>query len=64
MLLYDNKYAGYIIISDTLKDDAIEAIEKLKSKNIQTVMLTGDNKFTALALPKIKDRYILLRTVA
>ena len=48
----DNKYAGYIIISDTLKDDAIEAIEKLKSKNIQTVMLTGDNKFAALAFAK------------
>lgn len=45
----DNIYAGYIIISDTLKDDAIEAIEKLKAKNIQTVMLTGDNKFAAAA---------------
>jgi len=51
-VVIDNKYAGYIIISDTLKDDAIEAIEKLKSKNIQTVMLTGDNKFAALAFAK------------
>ncbi|OFY51210.1 MAG: cadmium-translocating P-type ATPase [Bacteroidetes bacterium GWF2_41_31] len=42
-------YAGYIIISDRLKDDALEAIEKLKAKNIQTVMLTGDNKFAARA---------------
>ena len=48
----DNIYAGYIIISDTLKDDAIEAIEKLKAKNIQTVMLTGDNKFAAAAFAK------------
>jgi Cd2+/Zn2+-exporting ATPase len=48
----DNTYAGYIIISDTLKDDAIEAIEKLKAKNIQTVMLTGDNKFAAAAFAK------------
>ncbi|MFA5819966.1 MAG: heavy metal translocating P-type ATPase, partial [Bacteroidales bacterium] len=45
-------YAGYIIISDTLKDDAIEAIQKLKAKNIKTVMLTGDNKFAALAFAK------------
>jgi len=45
----DNAYAGYIIISDSLKDDAIEAIEKLKAKNIQTVMLTGDNKYAAAA---------------
>ncbi len=48
----DNTYAGYIIISDTLKDDAIEAIVKLKAKNIQTVMLTGDNKFAAAAFAK------------
>ncbi|MDD2306763.1 MAG: heavy metal translocating P-type ATPase [Prolixibacteraceae bacterium] len=48
----DTVYVGYIIISDTLKDDAIEAIEKLKAKNIQTVMLTGDNKFAAAAFAK------------
>jgi Cd2+/Zn2+-exporting ATPase len=48
----DNKYAGYIIISDTLKDDAIETIEELKAKNIQTVMLTGDNKYAAASFAK------------
>jgi len=48
----DKVYMGYIIISDTLKDDAIEAIDKLKAKNIQTVMLTGDNKFAAAAFAK------------
>ncbi len=48
----DKVYMGYIIISDTLKDDAIEAIEKLKAKSIQTVMLTGDNKFAASAFAK------------
>lgn len=48
----DSVYAGYIIISDSLKDDAIEAIDKLKAKNIQTVMLTGDNKFAAAAFAK------------
>lgn len=48
----DKIYMGYIIISDTLKDDAVEAIEKLKAKNIQTVMLTGDNKFAAAAFAK------------
>jgi len=48
----DNIYAGYLIISDSLKDDAIEAIEKLKNKNIQTIMLTGDNKFAAAAFAK------------
>jgi len=51
-LSIDNNYAGYIIISDTLKDDAIAAIEGLRAKNIQTVMLTGDNKYAASALAK------------
>lgn len=45
----DTVYAGYIIISDTLKADAFEAIEALRAKNIQTVMLTGDNQFAAAA---------------
>jgi len=49
---FDAVYAGYIIISDTLKDDAIEAIEKLKEKKIETVMLTGDNQFAAAAIAK------------
>lgn len=38
-------YLGYIIISDELKDDSIEAISKLKAMGIKKiVMLTGDNK--------------------
>lgn len=48
----DGIYAGYIIISDSLKDDAIEAIENLKAKKIQTVMLTGDNQYAAQAFAK------------
>lgn len=46
------KYAGYLLISDALKDDAIETIRQLKAKNIQTVMLTGDNLFAATAFAK------------
>jgi len=48
----DTVYAGYIIISDTLKVDAIKTIEKLKEKNIQPVMLTGDNQFAAASFAK------------
>jgi len=51
-LTIDNVYAGYIIISDSLKDDSAETIERLNAKNIQTVMLTGDNKFAARAFAK------------
>lgn len=46
-IVIENIYAGYIIISDTLKDDAVETIKKLKAMNILTVMLTGDNKLAA-----------------
>ena len=38
-------YAGYILIADKIKEDAITAIKELKKNNIkQTVMLTGDRK--------------------
>ena len=41
----ENKYAGFIVISDKIKEDSKKAIDKLKSINIkQTVMLTGDRK--------------------
>lgn len=46
----DRVYAGYIVISDSLKADAVEAVENLKEKHIQTVMLTGDNHFAAQAI--------------
>lgn len=49
---FNKVYAGHIIISDNLKDDAKEAIEKLKARNIQTVMLTGDNKYAAESFAK------------
>jgi len=41
----DKKYSGYILIADKIKQDAKEAIKKLKGIGIkQTVMLTGDRK--------------------
>ena len=41
----EKKYAGYIVISDKVKEDAINTIKNLKKSNIkQTVMLTGDRK--------------------
>lgn len=56
----NKKYAGHIIISDRIKDDAIEAVSSLKQKGINTVMLTGDNKSTAEVYAKklgIKEYY-------
>ena len=40
----DKKYAGYIAISDSLKNHADDTITRLKQKGIQTVMLTGDHQ--------------------
>lgn len=41
----DDKYAGYIVIADEVKNDSAHAIKKLKLANIkQIVMLTGDTK--------------------
>ena len=34
-------------VKDTIKENAIEVIEKLKKQNIEIVMLTGDNEKTA-----------------
>lgn len=47
----DKKYAGYILISDTLKPTSVEAIAALKKMGIEkTVMLTGDSDKVAQAV--------------
>jgi Cd2+/Zn2+-exporting ATPase len=51
-LAVNSVYAGYIIISDTLKEDSQKTIQLLKEKNINTVMLTGDNKSAAESFAK------------
>lgn len=42
-LAYDSKYLGYIIISDEIKPDSINAIEKLKQLVKRIVILSGDS---------------------
>ena len=49
-LVVDKKYAGYVVISDSLKDDSAEAVRQLHKKGINTVMLTGDNEHAAKAV--------------
>lgn len=43
---------GIIAISDEIRKSSKSAIEKLHSRNIETIMLTGDNKQTAFAIAK------------
>jgi len=42
-----DKFLGIISVSDTIKEDSRKVIEKLKAKNIKTIMATGDNIKTA-----------------
>ena len=49
----DGKYAGYIVISDEIKDDAKQAIADLHKMGVlKTVMLTGDRTATGESVAK------------
>lgn len=51
-LAVNGKFAGYLLISDTIKQDAKSAIRHLKSLGLYTVMLTGDSENSASAVAK------------
>lgn len=44
----DKKYMGCIIVADTIKSEAKDAINRLRKNGIQTCMLTGDTEKNAL----------------
>ena len=47
-VVINNQFAGYILISDEIKDDSVKTIKDLKKNKIRkTVMLTGDRKEVA-----------------
>lgn len=49
----NDKYKGYMVIADEIKEDAKRTIEELKQNNIKkTVMLTGDSKSASLDIAK------------
>lgn len=44
-LAVDGRYAGYLVISDEIKEDALRAVKELKAAGVRKlVMLTGDNR--------------------
>lgn len=45
-------FVGAIFIKDEVREDAIEGIKLVTKAGIQTVMITGDNKDTAIAIAK------------
>ncbi len=44
LIAVDRVYAGHMVISDTLKDDARDAIRELYQRGIRVVMLSGDKQ--------------------
>jgi Cd2+/Zn2+-exporting ATPase len=44
LVAVNQKYAGYFIIADEVKEDAKEAIQSLHKLNVATIMLSGDNQ--------------------
>jgi Cu+-exporting ATPase len=48
----NGKLAGVIAIADTVKETAAPALERLKAEGIAIVMLTGDNRTTAMAVAR------------
>lgn len=48
----DGKAAGLVAIADPIKETTPQAIKELRAAGIHVVMLTGDNKTTALAVAR------------
>jgi Cu+-exporting ATPase len=46
------KLIGIIGLADTIKEDALKAIEEIKRNKIEALMITGDNKNTAESIAK------------
>lgn len=51
-LSIEGKFAGLIAVADTIKESAKLGVKALQDKGIEVVMITGDNKRTALAIAK------------
>lgn len=49
---FDGRITGIIAVADVVKEDSGQAISELKDMGIRTVMLTGDNRRTALSVAK------------
>lgn len=49
-IAYEGKFAGYITIADSIKEDAAETVKKLKSLGVKVTMLSGDKSTVVKAV--------------
>jgi heavy metal translocating P-type ATPase len=49
-VLLDENVVGVVVVADTVRENSLEAIQRLKSLGIRTAMLTGDNVRTAKSI--------------
>lgn len=63
LVALNGKFIGYLVIADTIKEDAVSAVRKIKEEKIDITMLTGDTKKSADTIAKkvgIQDVYAQL----
>jgi len=52
LLAVDDKIVGIIAVSDPIKKDSAQAVQRLKNQGLRIIMVTGDNQITAHAIAK------------
>ncbi|MTI85871.1 MAG: copper-translocating P-type ATPase [Firmicutes bacterium] len=52
LVAVNGKPAGVIAVADTVKETSAEAIKTLENLKIKTIMITGDNRRTAMAIAR------------
>jgi len=51
-IIKNKEMIGFAALMDTIRDNAKDVMTELRKQGIQTVLLTGDHKFTAAAIAK------------